>query len=137
MPTDEPGPIPTVPHQHVPSQAVGLPQTHLSVTKLAVPLPIMITFLAVVLGGVVSMTLVWGNTVRHAEDEHVHVDAAKTRDGGGVAYQRDIDRLERKFEQRMLTEYRKVRKMLKEMSITCSQRRNRDLHCVVNLPEPD
>jgi predicted helicase len=107
-----------------------------SVTRLHVPLSVMMTFLAVVLGGVVSMTVVWSKTTDHTDDAQVHINEHAAVTGGGVAYQKDVDQVEQRFEQRMLGEYRKTRKMLKAMTISCDSVRGQ-LNCKVDLPEPE
>jgi hypothetical protein len=108
----------------------------MSVTRLHVPLPVMITVLVFMLGGVVSVTLVWGKTTEHRDDKHVHIDETEAIQGGGVAFKSDVAAVRTEFEQKMTGEYQKTRKMLKAMTIGCTTKHGA-LTCKVDLPEPD
>ena len=143
--TPTPIPLPVPVEQ---SQARGLPavliqnrQTDehpINVTRLSVPLPLVAAIFATLLGGIVSMTLVWAKTVGHAGDRTMHVDPEDATKGGGVAYKNDVTATRTDFETRLVQEQKKTRKLLKSMSIRCKKARNGEgFECTTDIPEVD
>lgn len=103
--------------------------TEVNVTRLHIPLPMMITVLVFIISGAIAVAGVWFKTEAHIGAEEKHVDMGKVVEGGGVAYKNDVEKARADFE-------RKTRRLLKAMKITCRQASSRDaLTCSVDLPE--
>lgn len=107
------------------------------VSQLHIPLPTTIAMLMFMLGGVISMTLVWAQATNPA----LHVEPALVTAGGGVAYKNDVSTARQDFKNALLDEHRTTRKMLLEMQLRCRKAPGSsatDLDCKVSyLPEPD
>lgn len=135
--SEEAGALPTTPNPTGGSHSFVVPPTQpVSINRVHVPLLVVIAFIGVIIGGVVSMTVVYATTRAHVIDEQIHINENSAVHGGGIAYKQDVAAVERRFEQRMQGEYRKTRKMLKGMTISCRNRRGA-LDCTVSLPELD
>jgi hypothetical protein len=111
-----------------------------SITKLHVPLTVVVTVLVFMAGGVASVSLVWWKTIAHAHEATVHVDPTETVRGGGVAFKADVvgvqgsvRDLKGEFERRLSDYGHRTREALRSMTIKC--RRSGDgLVCNTDVP---
>lgn len=107
------------------------------VSQIHIPLPAMVAVIVAMIGGVVSMTLVWAK----ATDPALHLEPAVVTNGGGVAYKNEIKSARQDFKDALLDEHRVTRRMLLEMQLRCRKAPGSgatDLDCKVSyLPEPD
>lgn len=130
-PTPVTGVLPTIP-QHPMDTPSSKP---VSINKIQVPLLMMVTAFVLVAGGIISMTLVWAQTTDPAR----HLQPQVVTRGGGVAYKNEVKEARQEFEDAILKEHKRTRKMLKEMVLRCRKSRSSaELDCrVTYLPEPD
>ena len=137
--SEEAGALPTTPNPAGGSHGFVIPPTQpVNINRVHIPFLVVIAFIGVIIGGVVSMTVVYATTRAHVIDEQIHINQASAIQGGGVAYKQDVYAVERKFEQAMRAEHSKTRKMLKGMKISCrAGNRRGQLDCDITLPELD
>jgi hypothetical protein len=95
----------------------------------------MLAVLTFMLGGVISMTLVWAA----ATDPAQHLDPPSVTRGGGVAYKNDVKEVSQGIKDALLDEHRSTRRMLMGMRLTCSREKlTNEFACRVSyLPEPE
>lgn len=112
------------------------PSASVSITKLHVPLSMMITILLVIAAGISSLSAVWWRTDAHANDRTMHVDKDAALKGGGVAYQGDLSRVAADFDKRFREQHAKTRKLLRSMGLNC-RKTAEGLACVTILNEDE
>jgi hypothetical protein len=125
-------------HQQHNTGAIPLntPGPEVSIGRIQIPLPAVLAVLAFMLGGVVSMTLVWAESTDPAK----HLEPALVTAGGGVAYKNEIKTTRQDFKDALVDEHRAMRKMLLQMVLRCRKASPAgvDLDCKVSyLPEPE
>lgn len=96
-----------------------------NINRVVLSAPTVAALLFVLLSGVLSMALVWSRVENHREDRSIHLDPQRATEGGGLAYQRE-----------MQAQYGRTRKLLKAMKIKCTKVSD-GLACLVDLPEGD
>jgi hypothetical protein len=99
------------------------------VGRLTVPLGTMAALIAVLAGGVVSVSGAWYAALAHSGDKVVHLDQARAVTGGGPAYERGV-------EAAITASTRKMRAILRTMVIRCSKA-GTGFGCTVELPEDE
>lgn len=121
------------------SGAMHMPPTEktIPVSQIHIPLPAMVAILVFMLGGVVSMTLVWAKST----DPALHLEPIIVTSGGGVAYKNEVKNVRQDFKDALLDEHRATRRMLLQMTFRCHRPPGAgaaDLDCRVSyLPEPE
>ena len=104
-----------------------------NVTRLQIPIVLVVAMMVFALGGVISMTLVWAKT----SDPQRHLEPALVTAGGGVAYQTDVRAARDDAQKASAAQQRITRKMLLGMKLTC-KKADGELECKVSyLPEPE
>lgn len=132
-------PMHPLPQAHSGAMHLSPPQAEktIPVSQIHIPLPAMVAVIVAMIGGVVSMTLVWAK----ATDPASHLEPAIVTNGGGVAYKNEIKSAREDFKDALLDEHRVTRKMLLEMQLRCRKSPGSgatDLDCKVSyLPEPE
>lgn len=96
------------------------PDHHISVSKLAIWLPVVLTGVTLL----INASLAWGRTSVHIDDKIIHLNKDDVVKGGGISYKYDLTQ-ERSY----------IRKMLKDMKINCETSSIGKMSCSVDLPE--
>lgn len=101
-----------------PSNALNLAKTHL-------PMPLVITLLAMAISAAGS----WWQLSSHAQNQTIHLDEKDVIEGGGVAFKNDVRQLRWDFEHRLT-------KMLRSVTVNCkySAKGSFDSICTVAVP---
>ena len=131
-------PVPVLQPERTPTPVLGLPSVQpdagVSVTRLHVPISVVVGIFSVVVGGLVSMTMVWARTVDHGNDHAMHLDAQESMRGGGPAFKLEVATVKAECDKKLQTEHQRMRRLLKAMTFRC-ETRGQGMDCHVDLPE--
>lgn len=109
----------------------GKPRS-IPITRLHMPIVMVVALIAfaVSIGGTV-----W-SVVAHAHATTIHLNENEVIKGGGVAFKSDVQAVERALDQRLNEQHRRMRKLLRELTLRCKSARG-ELACAVVVPEEE
>ena len=107
----------------------------ISITRLQFPIGVTATIITTIIGGVISVTLLWSKMSSHVTDGTVHVDPGHRERGGGLAYQNDVKEAVQHTDEAIRNEHVRIRTMLHELEWTCRPQSGGGMNCKSILPE--